>query len=312
VARPTDVFEPVSARNPIVPQLRRLSRRRSARLEQGRFLVEGPTLVAAAIAAGASVQIVLKDGAVALDGDQQHLVERAVAAGARALELPAGVLAKVAHTVTPQPLAAVVTRRTTSLDELVGDLLGDRHGDPSGRPGIDPGSDVSTGGPASSPLPAPPPPPPWPVLVLVDVADPGNAGTLLRSAEAAGATAVVFCAGSVDPFNPKTVRSSAGSLFHVPVVDGVEARAVLAALGAAGVHRVGTVARGGVALAEARLEPPVALVLGSEAHGLPDGLDALLDERVTIPMAGRAESLNVAMAGTLVAFEAARRRPSPT
>ena len=144
--------------------------------------------------------------------------------------------------------------------------------------------------------------------MLVEVSDPGNAGTLLRSAEAAGASAVVFCAGSVDPFNPKTVRSSAGSIFHVPVVEGISPASPWRRSAMPGVHRVGTVARGGVSLAEARLGGAVALVLGSEAHGLPDGLHAVLDELVTIPMAGRAESLNVAMAGTLFAFECARRR----
>ncbi len=267
------MFEPVAAKNPIVPQLRRLSRRRSARVEQGRFLVEGPTLVASALESGATIELLLKDGGAALDDAEQQLAERVVAAGARAVELPAGIMAKVADTVTPQPLAAVVTRRTTSLEQVLAD----------GAPAL-------------------------PVLVLVEVSDPGNAGTLLRSAEAAGAAAVVFCAGSVDPFNPKTVRSSAGSIFHVPVVEGVSARIALAELGDAGVHRVGTVAHGGVTLAEARLGGAVALVLGSEAHGLPDGLHAVLDELVTIPMAGRAESLNVAMAGTLFAFECARRR----
>ncbi|MGZ4760364.1 MAG: TrmH family RNA methyltransferase [Acidimicrobiales bacterium] len=270
------MFEPVAAKNPIVPQLRRLSRRRSARVEQGRFLVEGPTLVATALESGAPIELLLKDGGATLDEAGRQLAEQVVAAGARAIELPAGIMAKVADTVTPQPLAAVVARRTVSLEQVLA----------GGAPAL-------------------------PVLVLVEVSDPGNAGTLLRSAEAAGAAAVVFCAGSVDPFNPKTVRSSAGSIFHVPVVEGISARIALATLGDAGVHRVGTVARGGVGLAEARLGGPVALVLGSEAHGLPDGLHAVLDELVTIPMAGRAESLNVAMAGTLFAFECARCRLTP-
>lgn len=267
------MFEPISAKNSLISDLRRLSRRRSARVEQGRFLVEGPTLVATAIEAGATIELLLKDGGTVLDDHLRILTEQVAATGARLVELPSGIMAKVADTVTPQPLAAVVTRHTVSLEQV-----------------------LAAG------------PPALPVLVLVEVADPGNAGTLLRSAEAAGAAAVVFCAGSVDPFNPKTVRSSAGSIFHVPVVEGISPRIALASLGDAGVHRVGTVARGGVSLAEAQLGDAVALVLGSEAHGLPDGLHAVLDELVTIPMVGRAESLNVAMAGTLFAFECARRR----
>ena len=267
------MFEPISAKNSLISDLRRLSRRRSARQEQGRFLVEGATLVEVALDAGAVVTHVLVDGGRPVDAHVDWLGARAAAAGARLLELPDGLMARIADTVSPQPVAAVIERATTSLDSILVDG-----------------------------------PPVLPVLVLVDVADPGNAGTLLRSAEAAGVAAVVFCAGSVDPFNPKTVRSSAGSLFHVPVVDGPSPTIALAALGDAGIRRVGTVARGGVALEDAPLSGPVAIVLGSEAHGLPEGLAAGLDQLLTIAMSGRAESLNVAMAGTLVVFEAARQR----
>ena len=266
------MFEPVAAKNPLVSQLRRLSRRRSARVDEGRFLVEGPTLLGVALDAGAEVSLVLRDGASPLTDEVATLAGRAQEAGARLVELGPGILAKITDTVTPQPVAAVAARHPVALDALFADG-----------------------------------PPTRPVIVLVGVADPGNAGTLLRSAEAAGAAAVVFCAGSVDPYHPKTVRASAGSIFLVPVVDGGDPEVVLAALGDHGVRRVGTVARGGVDLAAAALAGPVAIVLGSEAHGLPEGLDRVLDEVVTIPMTGRSESLNVAMAGTLMVFEAARR-----
>lgn len=269
------MFEPVAAKNPLVADLRRLSRRRSARVEQGRFLVEGPTLVAVALDAGVSIEMLVHDGSAVLDDPTVALAARARSSGARLIEVPAGVMARITDTVTPQPLAAVVGRNPTTLEAVLGD----------GVPSL-------------------------PVLVLVGVSDPGNAGTLLRSAEAAGVAAVVFCAGSVDPFHPKTVRASAGSIFQVPVVDGVDPTVALASLADAGLRRVGTVARSGAPLEQARLSGPVAVVLGSEAHGLPDDLGAELDELVTIPMAGRAESLNVAMAGTLFAFECARRRLS--
>ena len=144
--------------------------------------------------------------------------------------------------------------------------------------------------------------------MLVDVSDPGNAGTLLRAAEAAGAAAVLFCGGSVDPCNPKCVRASAGALFHLPVSGGGEALAVLEGLGHAGVRRAATVVRGGTPYDEVDLTGPVAIVLGSEAHGLPAELDALVDDRLTIPMDGRSESLNVAMAGSVLCFESLRQR----
>jgi TrmH family RNA methyltransferase len=140
------------------------------------------------------------------------------------------------------------------------------------------------------------------------VRDPGNAGTVLRSAEAAGADGVLSCDGSVDVYNPKTVRASAGSLFHVPVVVGGEPVDVLEQIGSWGVRRLGTVARRGHDYTAVDLARPTALVLGNEANGLPDHVSAHLDDEVTIPMAGRSESLNVGMAAAVLCFEAARQR----
>jgi TrmH family RNA methyltransferase len=146
------------------------------------------------------------------------------------------------------------------------------------------------------------------VLVLVDVADPGNAGTLLRAAEASGAAAVLFCGSSVDPSNGKCVRASAGALFHVPVATGGDVVEVLEELGRRGVARVATLVEGGRPYDTTDLTGPVAVVLGSEARGLSDAVIALVDQPVTIPMAGRSESLNVAMAGSVLCFEALRQR----
>ncbi|MEI8239742.1 MAG: RNA methyltransferase [Actinomycetota bacterium] len=139
------------------------------------------------------------------------------------------------------------------------------------------------------------------VVVADRLADPGNAGTIIRSAEAAGASAVVFTDGSVDPYNPKVVRSSAGSLFRVPVVSGS-----LAELRAAGLTVLATSSHRGVPYTEASFTGPVAVVVGNEAHGVPD--DAPVDGWITIPHHGAAESLNVAMAATVLVFEVARQR----
>jgi len=146
------------------------------------------------------------------------------------------------------------------------------------------------------------------VVVCVDIRDPGNLGTVLRSAEGAGAGGVVCCDGSVDLYNPKVVRASAGSLFHVPVVAGGKPVEVLERLGAAKLQRLGTVAYGGDAPEAVDLRAPVAVTLGNEANGLPAAVDACLDRRVTIPMAGRTESLNVGMAAAVLCFEVARQR----
>jgi TrmH family RNA methyltransferase len=118
----------------------------------------------------------------------------------------------------------------------------------------------------------------------------------------------VCCDGSVDLFNPKAVRASAGSLFQVPVVLGGEPVAVLEAIGGWGIRRLGAVTRGGRDYTSVDLTARVAFVVGNEAHGLPPAVEPLLDERITVPLAGRSESLNVGMATAVLCFEAARQR----
>lgn len=145
------------------------------------------------------------------------------------------------------------------------------------------------------------------VLVLADVRDPGNAGTLLRSAVAAGADAIVFGAGSVDPFNPKTVRAAAGHLWSSGLVRGGALQEIAAALRERGFGMIGTAA-GAAPVYDTDLTGPTALVLGNEAWGLGDDAARFLDATVGVPMPGPAESLNVAVAGSIVLFEAVRQR----
>jgi TrmH family RNA methyltransferase len=143
------------------------------------------------------------------------------------------------------------------------------------------------------------------VLVADRVSDPGNAGTLVRSGAAAGVDGIFLGAGSVDAYNPKVVRASAGALFAVPIVEGSPTVQILERLGAGGLRRVGATPRGGRSLDDIDLTGPLALVVGHEVHGL----GALpLDELVTIPMTAEAESLNLAMAATVLCFEARRQR----
>ena len=250
-------------------RLRRLSGRRAARLEEGRFVIDGPTLLAEALRAGVVVEEVFTAG------DHEDVVEAAAAKGAIVREVRADVLERATDTVTPQGIAAVAVRFEVTIDEAI---------------------DAMRVGPLG--------------LVLVDVGDPGNAGTLVRAAEAAGAAAVLFCGGSVDPSNGKCVRASAGALFHVPIAMEGEVEGVLERLGELAVHRVATVIEGGVPYDTVDLAGPVAIVLGSEAHGLAASTLSAVDERVSIPMVGRSESLNVAMAGSVLCFESLRQRRS--
>ncbi|MGH2690677.1 MAG: TrmH family RNA methyltransferase, partial [Actinomycetota bacterium] len=145
-------------------------------------------------------------------------------------------------------------------------------------------------------------------VVLADVRDPGNVGTILRSAWAVGAGAVFLGAGTADPYNPKVVRSSAGALFRVPWARGVALPWVLGGLGVRGFRRIAADPHGGAAYDEVDLTGRCALLFGNEAWGVPEEVVAGVDERATIPMQGQAESLNVGAAAAVFLFEAARQR----
>lgn len=194
------------------------------------------------------------------------VAERAAAADIDVRELAEGVAAKVGATTTPQGVFAIAWRPRLGIAALAGLDLG---------------------------------------IVAPLITDPGNAGTLIRSAAAAGASIIVLGPRSVDAYNPKVVRASAGACFAVQILEGVPAMEVLEALGDAGVRRVGAVASGGHAPEAIDLRVPTAIVLGSEVQGL--GQELPLDALVTIPMHAT-ESMNVAMAGTVLLHEAARQR----
>jgi len=243
-------------------------------------VVEGTKLLGSALDAGASVEAVFVGHASAGSDasprprrqDEEvddSAVVRAASAGARVFDLGPGVLERVADTVTPQPVLAIVRTPVATFDDL---------------------------GSATF------------VVVCVDVRDPGNAGAVVRVADAAGADAVVCCDGTVDPFNPKTVRASAGSVLHLRVVAGGDPAVVLDRLGEMGLRRLAASSHGGEPYTEVDLRAPLALVLGNEASGLPSSLDDHTDGRVSVPMTGGAESLNVATAAAVLCFEVARVR----
>ncbi len=290
----TVIGQPLSSNNREISHLRRLLGRRRARIEAGEFVVEGPTLLGEALEAGLVPIAVYFDGGAQLTQGVTEMLAAASGRGARLVPVAPGVVERVADTVTSQPVLTLMSRASVTLDEFIDGLGAGMQGVPSAEPGQ-----------SMEPVPLAEP---GPVVVLAGVGDPGNAGTIIRSAEAFGAGGVVVCEGSVDPFSPKTVRSSAGSLFHVPLAEAPAVATVLDALAAASFVTVGLVAHGGKPLHETDLSGRIAVVAGNEAHGLsPDALERL-DSVCTIPMVGRAESLNVAMATTLVCFEAMRQR----
>lgn len=264
-------MRPLSARNPRVQRLTKLAKRREERVSERAFVVEGPMLVAAALEADAPVCEVYVD-AEAADRPAVAALVRRLSPELNAWRLPAGVLERVGDAATSQGILAVVERREG----------------------------------------------PWPtpatetfVLVLAEVADPGNAGTLIRAAAAAGAGTVVV-AGGVDPWSPKVVRASAGAIFGIDLVMAGDGPAdAVARLRQLGYRVLATSVHEGEPYDTARLDGPVAVVVGNEAHGVGALVAAAADGLLTIPMAGAIESINVAMAGTLICFEVLRRRRNP-
>lgn len=194
------------------------------------------------------------------------LVERVRVTGTSIDELSEGVLEKVGTTRTPQPVLATARRVTQALGPIGGDGT---------------------------------------VLVAVGVSDPGNLGTIIRSAEASGADGVVVCGSSVDAQNPKAVRSSAGAIFGVPVMEADDPVEVLTVLRAGDRRCLATAPSGGAPYDEVDLATSCAVMVGNEARGL---ASLPVDAEVSIPMTSGAESLNVAMAATVLLFEAARQR----
>ncbi len=242
--------------------------RGAERRKAGRFLAEGPNSVTAALDTGRIEELFVTADAAVRYPD---LVERARAQGVRVSPVTDRAAKALGDTVTPPGLVAVC-----------------------------PLVDV--------PLTATLAPAPRLLAVPVAIADPGNAGTVIRVADAVGADATILAGDSVDPHNGKCVRSSAGSIFHLPVARERDVDAVLDAITAAGVQILATAADGEIDLdaADDLLARPTAWLFGNEAHGLDAAIAARADHRVRIPIHGRAESLNLATAAAICLYSSAR------
>ena len=253
-------------------RLRRLLSQRSERWSEGVCVIEGPDLIAAALESRVPFEALFVDHDTRERPDVARLIERAESEGVRVFALAPGVLDKVADAITPQPVMAAVHFALTELSALR----------PTGL-----------------------------ILVLDNLRDPGNAGTIIRSADAAGVDAVVLSGDCVDPFNPKTLRASAGSVFHVslsmaPLQD------TMAFLREHGVRSYATVLDAATPYLDCDLSGPCAVVIGNESAGLSQAAVSQCDQRMTIEMVGSAESLNAGVAASLIAFEALRQRRGTT
>jgi RNA methyltransferase, TrmH family len=263
--------EYTSVRSPRLKAARRLTKR-ALRQRARAFLAEGPQAVTEAFSSGAPVSELFVTTAARVR--HAGLVAEMARAGIPVHAVSGEVMAELAQTVTPQGLLAVCGFVDVPLDRALD-------------------------GPSALSL----------VAVLASVRDPGNAGTVLRAADAAGAGAVLFSDASVDPYNGKAVRASAGSLFHLPLVAGVRLEPAVSALRAAGLRVLAADAGGGRTLDDLspdELAAPAAWIFGNEAWGMPEPVLALADESVAVPIYGRAESLNLATAAAVCLYASAR------
>lgn len=242
--------------------------RGAVRRKAGQFLAEGFNAVDAALATDRAVVVLVTDDAAQR---YQQLLRRSVDAGVEIQEITARAAGKLSESVTPPGLFAVCTLLDASLDEV---LAAD----------------------------------PRLLAIAVEGSEPGNVGTLIRTAAALGADAIVLAGDSVDPHNGKSVRASAGSIFHIPVVRAGDPIALLERLRAKGIATLATTGNGELDLPDADevLSGRVAWLFGNEAHGLPADVQSAADHRVSIPIHEGAESLNLAAAASICLYASSR------
>ncbi len=242
--------------------------KRDARSETGLFLLEGPQAVSEALAYRPELLVELFVTPTALDR-YQDLGRAAREADLEIEFVTEQVLEAMADTVTPQGVIAVCRQFPTSLKDILG-----------AEPKL--------------------------IAILEEVRDPGNAGTIIRAADSAGADAVILTGRSVDLYNPKVVRATTGSLFHVPVAVMPELDAVLQRVRAEGLQVLAADIKGEDLLAaRGSLAAPTAWLFGNEARGLTDEQLAMADRAITVPIYGKAESMNLATAASVCLYESA-------
>jgi RNA methyltransferase, TrmH family len=230
--------------------------------------IEGPNLLAEAIRSGLRLECIF-----VAEGSESLLEELTIAPGIEVLIVPSGFMSDALTTETPQLIAALVEPPDWTWAHLLGTHQ------------------------SSAPL----------IVVLAGLQDPGNLGTVLRSAEAFGANGVVSLPGTVSAWNAKAVRASAGSVFRVPILE-ADADDCFLRLREAKVRILTTALRGATPVADADLREPVAFLVGNEGNGVPDDIAAQAQGAVTIPCPGPVESLNAAVAASVLLYETSRQR----
>lgn len=270
-----------SAANPLVKRVRALADRKHRR-RQGAFVVQGIQPVWQAVEAGADIEVLIVAPDLLRHRGALDMVETQEAAGVRVARLTADIFGRIADRDGPSGVAAIVRAMPAALDTLAVPPAGTTRG-------------------AAGAL----------FAALHTAANPGNLGTIVRTASAVGAAGVILIGPSADPYDPVAVKASMGALFTVPVATAGSDAEFLAWARAHGVAIAATSARADLSCWDANWPLPLALLLGSEGTGLPDKLLAAADLQVAIPMTGTAESLNLAVAAGVLLYEIRRRTGLP-
>jgi TrmH family RNA methyltransferase len=262
-------MESISSRhNPIVKTFRAL-----AQGGDDALLLEGVTLVQEALGMGVRMRTVAFSARLLahVDDRTRQLVDALAKTGARLLSVSPALMGAMSPVRTPSGVVAIADRTRVPLDLVF-----------AGTPPL--------------------------VLVLDGLQDPGNVGAVIRAADAAGATGIVACEHTADPFGWKALRGAMGSTFRLPVATDQPAERAVAAARTYGLRVLAATPRGGRPMHDVDLRIPTAILLGAEGAGLQDQMEQLADERISVPMRAPVESLNVAVSAALVVYEAYRQR----
>ena len=260
------------------------------RTESGAFIAEGLRAVEEAVRYGTVTDLFFTSA----EGDRLDAVKKAAEErGARLFQVDDKVMAKLSDTKTPQGILAVVKMPENDLRHLQPNYLAKKR---------------SAGQQIGAEDKMPEPDNNAPLVILDRIQDPGNLGTIIRTADAVGALGIILLEGCVDAYSPKVVRASMGSLFHVPVAQEVFAEEALTWCYRNGYEPAATALQGAANLYKADLSKKMAFILGNEANGVSEELQAAAETRLFVPMAGLAESMNVAMAAGIILFEGLRQR----
>lgn len=271
------------------------------RTERGAFFAEGLRAVTEAVRYGDVTDLFFTRSE---EGRLDEIIKTAEAKGAGLYQVDDKVMAKLSDTKTPQGVLAVISMPENDLRQLEPEAIAkkqskcrgndlDEYGKPQSKKTAMPDKDFDNNAP---------------VVILDRIQDPGNLGTIIRTADAAGSLGLIMLEGCVDAFSPKVVRASMGSLFHVPVVQEISPEEALTWCYRNGYEPAATSLKGAANLYKTDLSKKMAYILGNEANGVSEELQAAAETRLFIPMEGMAESMNVAMAAGIILFEGLRQR----